>query len=62
VLSEVIACAVAAGVPVGVHAFDGVTAARYAAESATLVTAAMDTTSLTAVLAGQLRAARGTPG
>jgi len=62
VLSEVIARAVAAGVPVGVHAFDGATAARYAAEGATLVTAAMDTTSLTAVLAAQLRAARGTPG
>jgi 4-hydroxy-2-oxoheptanedioate aldolase len=62
VLSSVIARAVAAGVPVGVHAFDGATAAGYAAQGATIVTAGMDTTALTAVLTGHLHAARGTAG
>jgi 4-hydroxy-2-oxoheptanedioate aldolase len=62
VISGVIARAVAARVPVGVHAFSGAQAAGYAAEGATIVTAAMDTTSLTAVLTEHLRVARGTPG
>ena len=59
VISSVIARAVAAGVPVGVHAFTGEQAAAYAAAGATLVTATMDTTALSAVLAEHLRAARG---
>jgi 4-hydroxy-2-oxoheptanedioate aldolase len=58
VISSVIGRAVAAGVPVGVHAFDGATAAGYAAEGATIVTAAMDTTALAVALTEQLRAAR----
>ncbi|GAB3347793.1 HpcH/HpaI aldolase family protein [Modestobacter lapidis] len=62
VLSSVIARAVAAGVPVGVHAFDGTTAAGYAAEGATIVTAAMDTIALGAALTGHVRAARGARG
>jgi 4-hydroxy-2-oxoheptanedioate aldolase len=59
VVSSIVARAVAAGVPVGVHAFSGSEAAAYAAEGATIVTAAMDTTSLGTVLREQLRVARG---
>ena len=59
VISSVVARAVAAGVPVGVHALDGATAAGWAAEGATIVTATMDVTALAAALAGHLRAARG---
>lgn len=58
VLSQVVARAVAAGVPVGVHAFTGAEAAAYATEGATIVTATMDTTSLAAAVAEQLRVAR----
>ncbi|MGY1634605.1 HpcH/HpaI aldolase/citrate lyase family protein [Geodermatophilus sp. SYSU D01186] len=59
VLSSIVARAVAAGVPVGVHAFSGSEAAGYAAEGATIVTAAMDTTCLSAVVREHLRVARG---
>ncbi|MCZ2805459.1 aldolase/citrate lyase family protein [Modestobacter sp. VKM Ac-2983] len=59
VLSSVLTRARAAGVPVGVHAFDGAGAASYAAQGATIVTAAMDTTVLSTALAEQLRLARG---
>ncbi|MCZ2811598.1 aldolase/citrate lyase family protein [Modestobacter sp. VKM Ac-2979] len=59
VLSSVITRARAAGVPVGVHAFDGAGAASHAAQGATIVTAAMDTTALASALAEQLRLARG---
>ncbi len=62
VVSGVVARAVAAGVPIGVHSYDGATAAGYAAEGATIVTATMDTTALSAGLTGHLRAARGTAG
>jgi 4-hydroxy-2-oxoheptanedioate aldolase len=62
VISSVVARAVAAGIPIGVHALDGATAAGWAAEGATIVTATMDVTALAAALAGHLRAARGTPG
>jgi 4-hydroxy-2-oxoheptanedioate aldolase len=62
VVSGIVARAVAAGVPVGVHAFSGTEAAGYAAEGATIVTAAMDTTSLGLVLAEELRLARGERG
>ena len=58
VLSSIIARAVAAGVPVGVHAYNGEEAAGYAAEGATLVTVAVDTVSLGEVLAHQLDVAR----
>ncbi|MGY1823215.1 HpcH/HpaI aldolase family protein [Geodermatophilus sp. SYSU D00079] len=59
VISSIVARAVAAGVPVGVHAFSGAEAAAYAAEGATIVTAAMDTTCLRAVAEEHLRVARG---
>nr|WP_208383739.1 aldolase/citrate lyase family protein [Modestobacter marinus] len=59
VLASVISRARAAGVPVGVHAFDGAGAASYAAQGATIVTAAMDTVALTAALSEHLRLARG---
>jgi 4-hydroxy-2-oxoheptanedioate aldolase len=59
VLSDVIARARAAGVPVGVHAADGATAAGFAAQGATLVTAAMDHRVLVAALTQELRTARG---
>ena len=62
VISSIVARAVAAGVPVGVHAYDGATAAGHAAEGATIITATMDTTALSAALAGHLRGARGTAG
>ncbi|MCF6379212.1 aldolase/citrate lyase family protein [Nocardioides KLBMP 9356] len=47
VLSSIIARAVAAGVPVGVHAYSGEDARSYADEGATIVTVAVDTVSLT---------------
>ncbi len=59
VISSIVARAVAAGVPVGVHAFSGSDAAAYAAEGATIVTAAVDVTSLSAVMEQHLRVARG---
>lgn len=58
VLSSVIARAVAAGVPVGVHAYSGAEAAGYAAAGATVVTVAVDTVSLAAAVGGHLEAAR----
>lgn len=62
VIAGVVARAVAAGVPVGVHATTGAQAAGYAAAGATIVTAAMDTTALGAVLTDHLRVARGAGG
>ena len=59
VLSSIIARAVGAGVPVGVHAYDGEEAAGYAAEGATIVTVAVDTVSLGLVMMSHLDAARG---
>ena len=58
VLSAVIARATAAGVPVGVHAYDGEQAAAYAAQGATIVTVAVDAVSLRAVMAQHLDVAR----
>ncbi len=59
VLSSIVARAVAAGVPVGVHAQDGREAAAFAAEGATIVTAAVDVSSLAGTVAASLAAARG---
>ena len=60
VLSSIIARAVAAGVPVGVHAYTGEDARSYAAEGATIVTVAVDTVSLGQAMAQHLDAARTT--
>ena len=60
VLSSIIARAVAAGVPVGVHAYTGDDARSYAAEGATIVTVAVDTVSLGAAMTQHLDAARTT--
>jgi 4-hydroxy-2-oxoheptanedioate aldolase len=59
VLSSIIARATAAGVPVGVHAFDGAQAAGYAAEGATIVTVTVDADALGDVVARHLGIARG---
>ncbi|SNS15150.1 4-hydroxy-2-oxoheptanedioate aldolase [Geodermatophilus pulveris] len=59
VLSSVIARAVAAGVPVGVHAYSGEEAAGYVAEGATIATVAVDTVCLREALAHHLGVARG---
>lgn len=59
VLSSIIARSCAAGVPVGVHAYNGDDAAGYAAEGATIVTVAVDTVSLGAVMARHLEVGRG---
>jgi 4-hydroxy-2-oxoheptanedioate aldolase len=59
ILSSVVARAVAAGVPVGVHAYGGEEAAGYAAEGATIVTVAVDAVSLGEVVAHHLGVARG---
>jgi 4-hydroxy-2-oxoheptanedioate aldolase len=59
VLSSVIARAVAAGVPVGVHAYSGQEAAGYAAEGATIVTVAVDAVALTGAMTQALGVARG---
>lgn len=59
VLGTIIARSVAAGVPVGVHAYSGEEAAGYAAEGATIVTVAVDIPSLGAVVTQQLGIARG---
>ncbi len=59
VLSSIIARAVAVGVPVGVHAYNGEDAARYAEEGATIVTVGVDTVSLGEVMARHLDVARG---
>jgi 4-hydroxy-2-oxoheptanedioate aldolase len=58
VLSSIVARAVAAGVPVGVHAYGGAEAAGYAAEGATIVTVAVDAVSLGEALAHHLGVAR----
>jgi len=58
VLSSIIARATAAGVPAGVHAYNGNDAAGYAAEGATIVTVAVDTVSLGEVMARHLNLAR----
>lgn len=58
VLSSIVARAGAAGVPVGVHAYDGEDAAGYAAEGATIVTVAVDVVSLGDVMAHHLDVAR----
>lgn len=59
VISSVVARAVAAGVPVGVHAYNGTDAAGYAAEGATIVTATVDVTALADAAAAHLATARG---
>jgi 4-hydroxy-2-oxoheptanedioate aldolase len=58
VLSSIIARAVAARVPVGVHAYSGEDAAGYAAEGATIVTVAVDVPALGDVVARHLGVAR----
>lgn len=62
VLSSIIARAHAGGVPVGVHAYSGEDAAGYAVEGATIVTVAVDTVSLGAVMAHHLDVARSPSG
>lgn len=59
VLSSIIARAVAAGVPVGVHAYRGEDAAAFAAQGATIVTAAVDTVCLGEIMTHHLTVARG---
>ena len=59
ILSSIVARATAAGVPVGVHAPSGEEAAGYAAEGATIVTVAVDLTSLGEVLRHHLAVGRG---
>ncbi|MGR6964468.1 HpcH/HpaI aldolase family protein [Geodermatophilus sp. URMC 61] len=61
VLSSIVARAGAAGVPVGVHAYGGEEAAGYAAEGATIVTVAVDASSLREVVTRHLGVARGHP-
>ncbi|MDP9459074.1 MAG: aldolase/citrate lyase family protein [Actinomycetota bacterium] len=58
VLSSIVARAVAAGVPVGVHAYSGEEAAGYAAEGATIVTVAVDAVALGEAVAHHLAVAR----
>ena len=58
VLSSIIARAVSAGVPVGVHAYNGEDASRYGAEGATIVTVAVDSVALGAVMTHHLDVAR----
>jgi 4-hydroxy-2-oxoheptanedioate aldolase len=62
VLSSIIARAVAAEVPVGVHAYSGEEAAGYAAEGATIVTVAVDAVSLGEAMAHHLDLARSRSG
>jgi 4-hydroxy-2-oxoheptanedioate aldolase len=58
VISSIIARAVVAGMPVGVHTASGVQANRYAEQGATIVTAAVDTVALTDTVQGQLALAQ----
>jgi 4-hydroxy-2-oxoheptanedioate aldolase len=58
VISDVVARAVAAGVPVGVHAYRGADAAAWAGEGTTLVTATVDVTVLADGVRDHLTAAR----
>lgn len=60
VLSSIVARAVAAGVPVGVHAYSGEEAAGFAAEGATIVTVAVDVAVLGQAMTQHLATARGT--
>jgi 4-hydroxy-2-oxoheptanedioate aldolase len=62
VLSSIISRARAAGVPVGVHAYNGKDAAGYAAEGATIVTVSVDAVSLGEAMAHHLDVARGQSG
>jgi 4-hydroxy-2-oxoheptanedioate aldolase len=57
-ISSIVARAVAAGVPVGVHAASGADAARHAEQGATIVTAAVDTALLSGAVREQLGVAR----
>jgi 4-hydroxy-2-oxoheptanedioate aldolase len=59
VLSSIITRAAAAGVPVGVHAYNGEDAAGYAAEGTTIVTVAVDAVSLGQVMSHHLQLACG---
>jgi 4-hydroxy-2-oxoheptanedioate aldolase len=59
VLSSIVARARAAGVPVGVHAYNGADAAGYAAEGATIVTVAADAVALGEAVTHHLGVARG---
>jgi len=62
VISSVIARAVAADVPIGVHAYTGTDAVGYAAEGATIVTATVDVAALTEAATAHLATARGAEG
>jgi 4-hydroxy-2-oxoheptanedioate aldolase len=62
VLASIVARAGAAGVPVGVHAYGGEQAAAHAAEGATIVTVAVDVTSLGEAATHHLGVARGRRG
>jgi 4-hydroxy-2-oxoheptanedioate aldolase len=59
VISSVVARCVAAGMPVGVHALGGDAAAAWRAEGTTIVTAAVDTATLTDGVTRALEAVRG---
>lgn len=59
VLSSIIARTVAAGVPIGVHAYNGAEAVSYADEGATILTAAVDAFALAEVMKHHLTIARG---
>ena len=61
-ISSIVARAVAAGMPVGVHTADGAQAARYAEQGATIVTVAVDATVLADVVRRELAVARPEPG
>jgi 4-hydroxy-2-oxoheptanedioate aldolase len=61
VIASVVARAVSAGMPVGVHTSSGAQAAAYAELGATIVTAAVDTTILADVVGRELAAARLSP-
>ena len=58
VLSSIVTRAVAAGVPVGVHAYNGDDAAGYAARGATIVTVCVDTVALGEAVTHHLDVAR----
>jgi len=58
VLSSIVSRAVTAGVPVGVHAYNGEDAAGYAGEGATIVTVAVDSVSLGEAMTRHLQVAR----
>jgi 4-hydroxy-2-oxoheptanedioate aldolase len=62
VISSIVARAVAAGMPVGVHASDAVQAGRHAREGATIVTATVDDAALTESVRRHLALVRGESG